>query len=297
MTTSIAKLPLVTDALELYAHTPEGLPLWKSKGVNLGYENLLENIFVLSSELADYFAVRHNDLVQKNICKLQKEGYLADHLRKISHMVEIGSSAKRAQVIYALTRHETEFLIMDFAGPKARQKKLLILGRLHAIEADVLRGAFDAAREKAQIWDGVALLKEYGFKPSVSEQLATKKDIVDFLNIPEATLNSFLRRHADQIQAVRLEHDMIRSLNSKACRMNGYDLDNVLRSPQGLPPPKDGYRPGLYNLRTYGACARCCHNLLHWPGLPDNLSCSSLHPVNPSSGTGMRCGQSSLIQC
>ena len=229
MSTLLPNLPLLTEALEQYATTPEGLPLWKTKGMVLDYENLLENIFVLSSDLADYFAIRHNNLCNQNIYKLQEEGHLSDHLLKIKHMVEIGSSAKRVQAIYALTRHQTEHLIMDFAGPRARQKKHDILSRLQAIEADVLQGAFEAAREKAQVWDGVALLKQHGFKCSVSERLATKRDIATFLRVPEPTLNSFLRRHADQIQPVKLERETIRGLDSKARTMNGYDVDDVIK--------------------------------------------------------------------
>jgi hypothetical protein len=38
-------------------------------------------------------------------------------------MIRIGKSANVYRAIYALTRHQTEHLIMDFSGPKARQKK------------------------------------------------------------------------------------------------------------------------------------------------------------------------------
>ncbi len=156
------KTPLVTEVLELYTQTPEGLPLWKTKGVELNCENLLENVFVLSSDLAVYFNVKHNDLSGKNLIKLQKEGYLSEQLRNFSQLFIVGQSAKRERTVYALTRHETERLIMDFSGPKARQKKYAILLRLQAIEADVLRGAYAEAREKAQTWEGVRLLKELG---------------------------------------------------------------------------------------------------------------------------------------
>ena len=189
MSTLLPKLPLLPEALEQYATTPEGLPLWKTKGVNLYYENLRENVFVLSSELAIFFEIRHDHLCSQNISKLQQEGILPSDLPKIRDICQFGR-VQRSYIVYALTRPQTEHLIMDFAGPKARQKKHGILDRLQAIEADVLLGFYAAAREKAQVWDGVALLKQHGFKCSVSDRLATKRDIATFLRVPEPTLVS-----------------------------------------------------------------------------------------------------------
>ncbi len=224
------KMPIfVDDAFELYMETPEGIPLWKTKGVTLTYENLLHNVFLFSCDLADYFGIRHRDLVGKNIAKLIKEKYLDDHARKISRMVDIGSSAERSQTIYVLTRHEAEFLIMDFSGPKARQKKLEILKRLQAIETDVLKGAFDQARQKAATWDGVQLLTDLGFTPSLPNQMATKKDIAHFLGIPESTLATFLAKHTDQITAIKLTKEQIRATGKKANRLNAYTQDDVFK--------------------------------------------------------------------
>ena len=90
-------------------------------------------------------------------------------------MLDIANSAQRSQVTYAFTTNETEFLIMDFSGPKARKKKLKILKRLQSIEADVLKGAFLQATQKASTWDGVQLLKEFGFNCSINNNIAIKK--------------------------------------------------------------------------------------------------------------------------
>ena len=141
------KLSSLTDVLEPYRKTPEGITLWKRKGVLLSCENLLENVFILSNDLADYFDVEHKNL-KRNIRKIQQEGYLK-HTLKIERMVEIGASAQRSQSIDALTKHQTELLTADFSGPKARRKKFQILTRLHAIESDVLRGAYGEARKKS----------------------------------------------------------------------------------------------------------------------------------------------------
>ncbi|NUM37498.1 MAG: Rha family transcriptional regulator [Candidatus Brocadiae bacterium] len=146
---------VLTKFLEIYTSTLEGFPLWKSKDLQLTYENLLDNVFILSSDLADFFNIRHAHLTGQNISKLQKEGHLVYHLPKFRRMIEVGKTAKRYQTVYALTRHQTEILIMDFAGPKAREKKITILKRLQSIEVDILKGDYLSARQKAQAWDEV----------------------------------------------------------------------------------------------------------------------------------------------
>ena len=75
--------------------------------------------------------------------------------------------------------------------------------------------------------DVAGLLGEFGFVCSVSGDIATKKDIARFLEIPESTLNSFLRKHKSEIRPVLLEKSAIRSLGSSASRMNGYRIDDV----------------------------------------------------------------------
>ena len=228
------KIPFITDVLELYTKTPEGLPLWKPKGVELTYENLLEKIIILSSDLAIYFNIKHNDLFRRNISKLQKAKYLPDQLRIFAQLIAVGKSAKKTRIVCGLTRHQTERLIMDFSGPKAREKKFEILMRLQSIEEDVLRGAYAQAREKASTWDGVQLLKDFGFTCSVSDDIATKQDIADFLKIPESTLNSFLNKHRDEIESIQLDIATIRSIGRKANRMNGYHLDEVAKIAFGM---------------------------------------------------------------
>jgi len=82
--------------------------------------------------------------------------------------------------------------------------------------------------------DAVSLMKEFGFNCSVEKNIAVKKDITKFLDIPESTLNSFLRKHKEEIRPVRLDSANIRSLGSKASRMNGYHLDDVAKIAMGM---------------------------------------------------------------
>jgi len=75
--------------------------------------------------------------------------------------------------------------------------------------------------------DAVKLIKEFGFTCSVENDIAIKKDITQFLEVPESTLNSFLRKHKSDIQPIQLNVATIRSFGGKASRMNGYHLDDV----------------------------------------------------------------------
>jgi len=82
--------------------------------------------------------------------------------------------------------------------------------------------------------DAVKLIKDFGFTCSAGDDIAIKKDITQFLNIPESTLNSFLRKHKNDIQPIRLNSTTIRSFGGKASRMNGYHLDDVTKIALGM---------------------------------------------------------------
>jgi hypothetical protein len=77
--------------------------------------------------------------------------------------------------------------------------------------------------------DAVKLIKDFGF-----DDIAIKKDIAQFLNVPESTLNSFLRKHKNDIQPIQLDAATIRSFGGKASRMNGYHIDDVTKIALGM---------------------------------------------------------------
>ncbi|KOR29556.1 hypothetical protein TI03_02015 [Achromatium sp. WMS1] len=93
---------LLEDILEIYTKTPEGLPLCKAKNVKLSYENMLKEIIILSSDLAAYFDIKHNDLLRRNVTKLQREQYLldSDQLRTFAQLIEVGKSAQKIRTVY-----------------------------------------------------------------------------------------------------------------------------------------------------------------------------------------------------
>jgi very-short-patch-repair endonuclease len=82
--------------------------------------------------------------------------------------------------------------------------------------------------------DAVKLIKDFGFTCSVGDDIAIKKDITQFLKVPENTLNSFLRKHQTDIKPVKLDLATIRSFGGKASRMNGYHLDDVTKIALGM---------------------------------------------------------------
>ena len=76
--------------------------------------------------------------------------------------------------------------------------------------------------------DAVKLIQEYGFSCSINN-IAIKKDITKFLKVPESTLNSFLRKHSKEINPIKLEPAIIRSLGLKARRLNGYHKEDTAK--------------------------------------------------------------------
>jgi very-short-patch-repair endonuclease len=82
--------------------------------------------------------------------------------------------------------------------------------------------------------DAVKLIKDYGFTCSAPNDIAIKKDITKFLEVPESTLNSFLRKHRNDIEPIKLDISTIRSLGYKAPRMNGYYLEDVSKIALGM---------------------------------------------------------------
>jgi len=82
--------------------------------------------------------------------------------------------------------------------------------------------------------DAVKLIKDFGFTCTAPDEIAIKKDIAQFLDVPEGTLNSFLRKHKSDIQPIHLDSATIRSFGGKASRMNGYHLDDVTKIALGM---------------------------------------------------------------
>ena len=80
----------------------------------------------------------------------------------------------------------------------------------------------------------VELIKQFGFTCSFENEIATKKDIINFLDIPESTLNSFLKKRQNDIQPIKLDYKTIKANGGTATRMNGYNLEDVSKIALGM---------------------------------------------------------------
>ena len=70
-------------------------------------------------------------------------------------------------------------------------------------------------------------LKDTGFNCSIAGNIATKKDMVNYFEVPPSTLNSNLRKLQDEIEQIDLDREVIRASGSKATRLYGYSLEDV----------------------------------------------------------------------
>ncbi len=68
----------------------------------------------------------------------------------------------------------------------------------------------------------IILMKQYGLKTSFPEEkLYTKKDIINFLEKPLGTVNSYIKKH--NIPHEKIDYQTIKANGGKANHMNGYN--------------------------------------------------------------------------
>ncbi len=136
---------------------------------------------------------------------------------------------------------------LAFINDGLRQNQIHIGKRAVALLISLIRTALEAAIKEAcglrpeiqktaqkHYIDVVSIVEELEFRCSLPGKIATKKDICEFLKIPEPTLNSFLRKHENRIHAIKLSAESIKALGSKAKRMNGYPLEEVSKILLGM---------------------------------------------------------------
>jgi very-short-patch-repair endonuclease len=129
---------------------------------------------------------------------------------------------------------------LALANRKLRSNQRHIGERCVVLQSALTRSAIDIAikqacgfspniQETAQkhYKDVVELIKDFGFTCSIDNDIAIKTDITDFLDIPQSTLNSFLNKHRNKIEPIKLDRATIRAAGLKAPRMNGYRLEDV----------------------------------------------------------------------
>ena len=162
--------------------------------------------------------------------------------------VEAKNSPYQGRNIVVYTAETIEELIsayaLAFANDALRKNQKHIGKRCVVLLKSLVKAALDTAIKQAcglssniqQIsqQNYVELIKEFGFSCSFEGEIAIKKDITNFLDIPESTLNSFLKKHQNEIQPIKLDYATIKANGGKASRMNGYSLDNVGKIALGM---------------------------------------------------------------
>jgi len=71
------------------------------------------------------------------------------------------------------------------------------------------------------------MMKDSGLTSSIGNDIYTKKDITNYINVPLSTLNNNISKFHDDISAINLDRATIRAIGSKAPRMNAYNLEDV----------------------------------------------------------------------
>lgn len=156
------------------------------------------------------------------------------------------NSPYQGRKIVVYTAKTIEILISAYVSALGhrvlRENQRHIGERCAILAASLIRTALDAAIREAcglstniqatvrkYLIDPVPLLREEGFKCSVSDDIATLKDIADFFDIPKGTIRSFLKRNSADIQPIPLNREQILATGSKTTRMNGYRVVDVAK--------------------------------------------------------------------
>jgi len=161
------------------------------------------------------------------------------------------NSPHKSRKIAVYSSHFIEAMMRAYAmavGNNVLQKNQMHIGRRCVLlQSALVHTALDTAIKQAcglspniqataqqHYTDAVKLIKDYGFTCTAPNDIAIKKDIAKFLEVPESTLNSFLRKHRNNIEPIKLDYSTIRSIGYKAPRMNGYHLEDVSKIALGM---------------------------------------------------------------
>ncbi|MFK5970435.1 MAG: hypothetical protein QM487_09985 [Candidatus Marithrix sp.] len=73
----------------------------------------------------------------------------------------------------------------------------------------------------------VQLLDESVFVASINNEIATKRDIFEFIKTPRSTVDSYIRSHSNEINPIKLDYATIKQAGLKTTRLNGYTMEDV----------------------------------------------------------------------
>jgi very-short-patch-repair endonuclease len=174
--------------------------------------------------------------------------FINNDFSMVPNLIEVTAktSPYQGRKIVVYTAETIETLIFAYAMALAhdvlREKQKHIGKRCVILMRSLVKAALDAAIREAcglstdiqttvrkHLIDPVALLRKAGFKCSVSEDIATLQDMVDFFGIPKGTIRGFINRNSADIQPIPLNRQQILASGSGATRMNGYRIIDVAK--------------------------------------------------------------------
>lgn len=188
-----------------------------------------------------------NRMVTAGVSKLL-EPFIDAGLSMVTTCIEVvaNNSPHKGRKINVYNSFCIEAIIRGYAlalAHRTLQKNQLHIGeRCVILQSSLVRTALDTAIKEAcgflpnvqktsqqHYNDIVGIIKSLNFQCSVTPEIATKKDIARFLQIPESTLTYFLHKHSKDIKSIRLSKATIQKIGSKAHRLYGYHIQDVAK--------------------------------------------------------------------
>ncbi len=172
-------------------------------------------------------------------------------IKTTSSKVVAENSPYKGRYIEVYNSLTIESLIRAYALALAHhilQKNQMHIGeRCVILQSSLVRTALEAAIKEAcgfvpniqktaqkNYIDVVSIIKELGFFCSAPNEIAIKKDIAAFLQVPESTLTYFLHKHTKDIKPISLDRATIKAIGLKAPQLHGYKLEDVAKIAIGM---------------------------------------------------------------
>ena len=219
-----------------------------------------QNSTVMSERgTADLLGMAHTALQSMATTGIKKtlKNFIDKDLSMATTLVKVvaANSPYKGRDIVVYSSDIIEALMRGYAlalGHNKLQKNQMHIGRrCILLHCSLAKTALDAAIKEAcglrpeiqkiaqeKYVDAVSVVQKMGFRCSAGKEMATKKDLLEFLKVPESTLNAFLRKHANRIKPIALDLKTIHDMGCKASHINGYFLEDATKIILGMDTEK-----------------------------------------------------------
>lgn len=240
----------------------KGLDMFEHKALYYGQVEIIPGIicdgYVLDDDTAvlsehgtaDLLGIRHRALqvMSANWPPVFLQPFVENENPVAGNLVEVATpkSPHCGRKIVVYTSGAVETLIRAYAlaltHGNLRQNQVHIGKRAVVLLSTLVRTALEMAIKEAcgirpqvqatiqhNLVDVIATMQELGFRCSVNDEIATKKDMARFFEVPETTLNYFLTKYNQDIQPMQLSSADIKAMGSKAKKIYGYHIEDVAK--------------------------------------------------------------------